>query len=157
MRRASAAATRIATIMAGRERAPTDADGRRRLLLRDVYDMRIRALQLETDAALAAEYDVAQSTATRAIAGDTYHQVPFPVAITHPALPPAWSFSAITILAQAPLDQDFTITVQPSTPRLGIPGVLRLFDQALPPDPAATRTPAQTRAALFGLDTPPAQ
>jgi hypothetical protein len=44
--------------------------------------------------------------------------VPFPIAITVPDLPPAWMFypyhqTAITILAQAPLDHDFIITVNP--------------------------------------------
>jgi hypothetical protein len=138
LRPAMIVAMRVAAADALRmgERAPTAADGRRRLLPRDVYDMRIRALQLERDAALAAEYDVSQSSATRAIAGGHHHQVPFPITITHPSQPPASIFypyqTAITILAHAPLDQTITITVQPSTPRLAIPGILRLLDQALP-------------------------
>jgi hypothetical protein len=105
------------------EHVPPDGDGRRRLAPGQVYDMRIRALRLERDAALAAEYGVGQSTATRAIDGDTYRDVPFPIAITVPDLPPAWMFYPY---------QTAIITVQPSAPRLGMPGILRLLDQALP-------------------------
>jgi hypothetical protein len=100
---------------------------------------------LERDDRLAAEYGVSQSSATRAINGDTYRDVPFPIRITDPGVPIEISYpyqAAISILATAPIDQRFTITIQPHTPTLRISGLLRLADQVWPappaPDPTAT-------------------
>jgi hypothetical protein len=140
------------------EQVLVDRDGRRRLAPHQVYDMRARALRLERDDALAVEYRVSQSSATRAIDGDTYRDVSFPIRITHPDVRIEIFYpylTAITILATAPIDQRFTIAVQPHTPRLRISG---LFDwqtkcyQLLrrPPD----RTHPSTRPSRIRRRTP---
>lgn len=142
--------------MRGGEQTLIERDGRRRLAPHQVYDMRIRVLRLERDDALAAEYGVSQSSATRAIDGDTYRDVPFPIRVTHPDVPVEIEIyypypRAISILAAAPIDQDFTITIQPHTPRLRVSGLLRLADRVFAPPPPAPTTPtrpaALTRAA----------
>jgi hypothetical protein len=124
------------------EQVLVDRDGRRRLAPHQVYDMRARALRLERDDALAVEYRASQSSATRAIDGDTYRDVSFPIRITHPDVRIEIFYpylTAITILATAPIDQRFTIAVQPHTPRLRISGLFRLADQVLPAAAAAAR------------------
>jgi hypothetical protein len=134
-------------VVRGGEQALVDRDGRRRLAPHQVYDMRIRALRLERDDALAIEYGVSQSSATRAINGDTYRDVPFPIRIRHPDVPIEVYYpysTAITILASAPIDQPFTITIQPHTPTLRMSGLLRLADQVWPAPPASVRPPPTT-------------
>jgi hypothetical protein len=134
-------------VVRGGEQALVDRDRRRQLAPHEVYDMRIRALRLERDDALAAEYGVSQSSATRAIDGDTYRDVPFPIRIHHPDVPIEIYYpysSAITILTAAPIDQQFTITTQPHTPTLRMSGLLRLADQVWPAPPASVRPPPTT-------------
>ena len=132
------------------EHALVERDGRRRLKPHQVYAMRVRVLRFERDEALAAEYGVSQSSATRAIDGDTYRDVPFPISVTHPDVPTEVYYpyrNAIAVLAAVSIDQPFTIKIQPHTPRLRVSGMLRLMDQVLgappprQPHPPATPTP----------------
>lgn len=136
------------------EQALVDRDSRRSLAPHQVYEMRIRVLGLERDEALAAEYGVVQSSATRAIDGDTYRNVPFPIRISHPDVPVELYYpypDAVAILASAPIDQAFHITIRPHIPRLRIPGMLRLLDERFPDSAArrpATRTPPRRDASI---------
>lgn len=150
LRQAMIVSMRVAAADAVREGEQTliERDGRRRLAPNQVYDMRVRVLRFERDDALAAEYGVCQSSATRAIDGDTYRDVPFPIRVTHPDVPVEIYYpylSAIRILAAAPIDQQFRVTIQPHTPRLRIAAIVRLADQ-LSPAPSSPHPPPRRRS-----------
>jgi hypothetical protein len=142
LRPAKTLAMRVAASAALRhgEQALIDRDRRRALAPHQVYEVRVRALGLERDEPLAAEYGVSQSSVTRAVDGDTYRDVPFPIRITHPDVPMRMFYpyrGAVAILASASIEQEPIITIQPHVPQLRIASILRLLDQRYPDQPAA--------------------
>ena len=109
----------------------------------DVYDIRVRALGGLSHRRLAAEFGVAQSTVTRAVGGDTFAHVPFPVVDWRTDQFVGYEDAVAMLVETAP--EDIEVMVAPPSHRFTTTRMLRILDTI---DPAVwdEATPDQRRA-----------
>jgi hypothetical protein len=130
---------------------------RRRLVPQEVYEARVAALGVASQSAMARKLGVAQSTLTRAVNGDTYRDVPFPLEVEWDFGPGAREFYPYEVAVEMLRDAapgEVEVVEEPWRPRVSL-GQILVMARMLPQPDLETRKRqwrAEMEEALVGED-----